>query len=230
MVTYDTPSRTGEFRAVVPNFEFAEPARTALIVVDLTNFDAHPQHGFARVLAGHGADLSYYWDQVETRAVPNSARLVDSFREAGGRIVFTRVGAQFGDFADSLVHLRELHRQSGSQRGTLEYEMRSEFVPREGEALVDKPGSSAFTTGNLDAILRNAGVSNLVFCGVVTNGCVLLSALTAWDLGYSVHIVEDACATDSQQAHQAGLLIAEWLGCEITTTNTVITRMSARTF
>ncbi|MCG3774686.1 MAG: Peroxyureidoacrylate/ureidoacrylate amidohydrolase RutB [Nitrospira sp.] len=212
----------GEFRAVVPSLAPFIAGETALIVVDMTNFDAHPDHGFARVVAGHGADLSHYWEKVEKFALPNSMRLVDAFRLSGGRIVFTRVGGQFNDYADSLVHLRALHRQSGSQRGTVEFDMRAEFEPRRGEIVVDKPGSSAFTTGNLDILLRNAGVKHLVFCGVVTNACVLLSALTAWDLGYAVRIVEDACAADSDEAQNAGLMVARWLGCEIVMTDAVI--------
>jgi nicotinamidase-related amidase len=215
----------GEFRAVVPDQPDADPRESALIVVDLTNFDSHPEHGFARVLAEEGADLSYYWDRVEQFAVPNSARLVEAFRAAGGRIVYTRVGGQFDDYGDSLVHLRDLHRRSGTQRGTDEFELRDEFVPRAGEAIVDKPGSSAFTTGNLDVLLRNAGVRRVVFCGVVTNACVLLSALTAWDLGYAVQIVDDACASDSQEMHRAALAVAEWLGCAITNTAEAVAQL-----
>jgi nicotinamidase-related amidase len=225
-MTHDTH---GEFRSIVPSHQPMDPATTALAVIDLTNFDAHPKHGFSRVLAEEGADLSYYWDQVETRAVPNSIQLVQAFRAAGGRVVFTRVGGQFGDYADSLVHLRALHRRAETLRGTEEFDMREEFVPQLGEAIVDKPGSSAFTTGNLDALLRNAGIQTIVFCGVVTNACVLLSALTAWDLGYAVQIVDDACASDSQEMHDAALSVARWLGCAITETASVIDKLQPST-
>lgn len=224
-----THQEQGEFRAVVPLQDTIDPTTTALGVIDLTNFDSHPRHGFSRVLAEEGLDLSYYWDRVESLAVPNSVRLVEAFREAGGRVVFTRVGGQFGDYADSLVHLRNLHRRAETLRGTEEFDMREEFVPRLGEAIVDKPGSSAFTTGNLDVLLRNAGVQTIVFCGVVTNACVLLSALTAWDLGYAVRIVDDACASDSQEMHDAGLSVARWLGCVITDTATVLAELQPAT-
>jgi len=215
-------SDQGEFRAVVPDQPGFDPRESALIVVDMTNFDSHPEHGFARVLAEEGADLSYYWNRIEQSTVPNCAQLVEAYREAAGRIVYTRVGGQFEDYGDSLVHLRQLHRRAGTQRGTEEFDLRDEFVPRVGEAIVDKPGSSAFTTGNLDVLLRNAGVKTVVFCGVVTNACVLLSALAAWDLGYAVRIVDDACAADSEEMHTSALSIAQWLGCEIANTADVL--------
>ncbi|QEC48494.1 cysteine hydrolase [Baekduia soli] len=222
-----TGPEKGEFRAVVPHQRDMDPRTTALIVVDLTRFDAHPEHGFAGVLAEEGTDLSYYWDRVEALAVPNSARLLEGFRVAGGRVVFTRVGGQFEDYGDSLVHLRDLHRRSGTLRGTEEFDLRDEFVPRLGEAVVDKPGSSAFTTGNLDVLLRNAGVRTLVCCGVVTNACVLLTALAGWDLGYDVRIVDDACASDSQEMHDAALSVAHWLGCVVTDTDRVLQELLA---
>lgn len=124
------------------------------------------------------------------------------------------------------MHLRDLHRRAEMLRGTEEFDMRSEFVPQLGEAIVDKPGSSAFTTGNLDVLLRNAGMKTIVFCGVVTNACILLSAVTAWDLGYAVRIVEDACAADSQEIHDASLSVTRWLGCVITQTSNVIAELS----
>lgn len=216
----------GRFRAVVPEDASSLVRDSALVVVDMTKFDSHPDHGFARVLAEEGASLSYYWDRLESLTVPNCERLVDAYRNAGGRIVYTRVGGQFDDYGDSLKHLRQLHRRAGTQRGTDEYALRDEFVPRPGEAIVDKPGSSAFTTGNLDALLRNAGVRTVVFCGVVTNACVLLSALSAWDLGYSVQIVDDACAADSQEMHESALAVADWLGCDIIQTDDVLTSLS----
>jgi nicotinamidase-related amidase len=207
---------------VVPEPATLDPKTTALVVVDLTNFDSHPRHGFSRVLDEEGADLSYYWNRVESLTVPNSVRLLEAFREVGGRVVFTRVGGQFSDYADSLVHLRGLHRRAETLRGTEEFDLRDEFVPQLGEAMIDKPGSSAFTTGNLDVLLRNAGVQTIVFCGVVTNACVLLSALSAWDLGYDVRIVDDACASDSQEMHDAALGVARWLGCVTTDTASLV--------
>ncbi|KAA9164408.1 cysteine hydrolase [Amycolatopsis acidicola] len=203
-----------------------DPARTALVVIDMTTFDADPAGGLAKVFAEDGVDLEYYWKRLAGQVLPNSARLLEKFRTAGARVVFTRVGAQFGDYRDSQPHIRDLHERSGSLRGTREFEVLDALAPRAGEAVVDKVGSSAFATGNLDILLRNAGVTDVVFCGVITNACVLLSALAAWDLGYSVSIVDDACGANSAEIHGAALSVAGWLGCHLLTADQVLAKLT----
>lgn len=218
----------GEFRDVVPDINKLNMGDTALVIIDVTNFDAHPDHGFARVMKEQNVDLSYYWDRVENTLMPNVSSLLSAFREDGGRVLFARAGANFSDFGDTLVHLRDLQRRAGTQRGTDEIEVREEILPRIGEAVVDKPGLSAFTTGNADSILRNAGVKTIVMTGVVTNGCVICSALTAWDMGYSVYLVDDACAADNQAVHDASIEVMRWLGIPIVTTEEILDRMGRR--
>lgn len=198
---------------------FGDPSQTALVLIDLTRWDAHPDYGFARLMAESGSPITAYFDRVANQTVPNVLRLLEAFRARGGRVVWARVGGAFNDYGDVQSNLRNSFRESGTLRGTPEYEELDELEPLSGEAIVDKVGSSAFTSGNMDAILRHAGVQNVVFCGVVTNACVLLSALSAWDLGYSVRIVDDACASTSDEMHAAGLAVAEFLGCEITQTD-----------
>jgi nicotinamidase-related amidase len=213
----------------VPDAGGLDLATTALVIIDVTNFDAHPEHGFARVMQEEDVDLSYYWRRLDETLMPNVKRLLEAFRERDARIMFARAGAQFGDFADTLVHLRQLQRRAGTLRGTDEFEVREEILPRVGEAVVDKPGLSAFTTSNADIILRNAGVETIVLCGVVTNGCVLTSALTAWDLGYSVQLVEDACAADNEAIHDASVQVMRWFGMPIVSTDSVLVQLGQDT-
>lgn len=210
------------FQDLQPLVEGGDASKIALVVIDLNNFCANPEGGLGRVWEEEGDDLSYYWTRMESVVMPNVTRLIQAFREVGARLVFVRAGAQFEDFADTLVHLRELQRRAGSLRGTFEHDLRPDIVPRLGEAVLDKPGESVFTTGNADSILRNAGVDRIVICGVVTNGCVMLSALPAFDLGYTVYVVEDACAADTDHIHQAALDCMSWLGMPIVTADDVV--------
>lgn len=214
------------FQDLQPLIEGNDPRKVALVIIDLNNFCAHPSGGLSRVWTEEGDDLSYYWQRVENVLMPNVKQLIGIFREVGARIVFVRAGAQFADFGDTLVHLRELQQRAGSLRGTHEHDLRDDLQPQIGEAVLDKPGESVFTTGSADSILRNAGVERIVICGVVTNGCVMLSALPAFDLGYTVYVVEDACAADSQHMHQAGLDCMSWLGMPIVKTSDIVEAMS----
>lgn len=219
-------SSRGLAAAAVPELR---SGAAALMVIDVTNFDAHPEHGFARFAREEGMDLDYYWDRVANLMMPNLVLLLEAFRAAAARVVHVRVGAQFEDYGDSQAHFREVHRRSGALRGTDEFEVRNELRPRLGEAVIDKSGASAFTTGNADTVLRNAGVEQLAISGVVTNGCVIASAITAWDLGYQVLVVEDACVGGDADQDASALQVMGSMGMTICSTRELIEQLSPAT-
>ena len=66
-----------------------------------------------------------------------------------------------------------------------------------GDISVDKYRMSGFWDTELDSILRNLGVKTLLFAGVNTDQCVLISLQDANFLGYGCVLVEDCCATTS---------------------------------
>ena len=98
---------------LVPGSREARPSETALVVIDLTKFDAHPRHGYATVMRDSGSDLSYYFARVQRETIPNCVRLVDEFRSYGVRLVWTRVGGQFDDYGDVQPNLRRIFRGVG---------------------------------------------------------------------------------------------------------------------
>ncbi len=60
--------------------------------------------------------------------------------------------------------------------------------------------------------MRRAGWTDLAFCGIATESCVLKSAADAFEHGYAPWIVTDACASDAgPDVHDAGLLVARRL-------------------
>jgi nicotinamidase-related amidase len=62
---------------------------------------------------------------------------------------------------------------------------------------VDKFRMSGFWDTPLDAILRNLGVTTLLFGGVNADQCVLATLMDANFLGYDTIMVEDCSATTS---------------------------------
>lgn len=217
------------FQTLAPLLENEDPKTSALVIVDVNNFCAHPTGGLNRVWEAEGDDLSYYWDRVENLLMPNVKSLLKAYREVGGRVMFIRAGAQFDDYADTVVNLRDIQRRAQSLRGTWEHDVREDIEPKVGEAVVDKPGASAIVSSGMDPILRNAGVKTIAICGVVTNNCVLQTALPAWDLGYTVYVVEDACAADTEHIHTAALDVMGWIGLPIVKTSDVVARLEGRT-
>lgn len=64
---------------------------------------------------------------------------------------------------------------------------------------MDKRHYSAFSGTDLDVRLRERGVTTVVLTGVLTDICVLHTAISAYNLGYKIEIVADAVATLSEE-------------------------------
>jgi nicotinamidase-related amidase len=67
--------------------------------------------------------------------------------------------------------------------------------PESGEPVLHKTSHNAFTTTNLHQLLTQAGVRELLVCGIRTEQCVETTARVGSDLGYEVVFVTDATTT-----------------------------------
>lgn len=79
-------------------------------------------------------------------------------------------------------------------------------TPLEGEKNYEKSVNSAFIGTGLEADLSQAGLRNLVVCGLTTPHCVSTSVRMAANLGFKVTIAHDACAAFTEAAD------ASWRG------------------
>lgn len=82
-------------------------------------------------------------------------------------------------------------------------------VPRTGETMFWKHGSSAFHGTGLDAYLRSQGITDLVIAGAVAAFCVTSTVRQASDLGYQVLLPMDALLGFDLPAHDGGQIDAE---------------------
>jgi len=88
--------------------------------------------------------------------------------------------------------------------GSWNAEICDSMKPKEGEMVVKgKTGLCGFKSTNLDFLLRQKGIKNVVMCGFLTNCCVESSMRTAYENGYKVYTVKDACAATSVEGHEA---------------------------
>ena len=70
-----------------------------------------------------------------------------------------------------------------------------------------KHGYTAFTT-EFENYIRERQVERLVLCGIATDGCILKSAVDAFERGIEPVVVTDACASHGgREIHEAGLLL-----------------------
>ena len=75
----------------------------------------------------------------------------------------------------------------------------------------ENSSSSSSSVAFTDAFARHLeahAVARLVLCGVATDGCVLKTAVDAFERGVEPIVVVDACASHGgTAAHEAGLLL-----------------------
>jgi nicotinamidase-related amidase len=67
-----------------------------------------------------------------------------------------------------------------------------ELAPVDGEIVIEKPGKGAFYATDLGEVLKEKGVSQLVFAGVTTEVCVQTTMREANDRGYECLLAEEA--------------------------------------
>jgi nicotinamidase-related amidase len=207
--------------------------RAALLLIDLQNYDAHPDHGIGPALRADDPEAAaYYFQVVEQRVVPNVRRLLAFFHAHGLRVAYTQSGATLADGSDLSPHRRARFagtangRRSIFHRDEPEYAILEALTPRPGDLLVHKNTISAFNSSNLDLLLRNLGVDDLVIAGVVTDGCVDSTGRDAVDRGYRCVIVSDACAAWDQSWHEQALAAFARYWGRVRTTDEVMAELS----
>ena len=67
--------------------------------------------------------------------------------------------------------------------------------------IIEKSVNSAFIGTDLHELLQEIGATELTICGLTTPHCVSTTARMAANLGYSVRLVEDACAAFTSNAN-----------------------------
>lgn len=178
-------------------------SRTAMIVVDMQNDFCHR----AGWLASIGVDVA------PARApIDPLARLLPALRVAGVPIVWVNWGNRRdrSNLSPSLLHVynptgRDCglgDRLAGTGAAVLEKDSWSaaivdELVPDSDDIRVDKFRMSGFWDTPLDSILRNLGVTTLLFGGVNADQCVFHTLADANFLGYDTLMVADCTATTS---------------------------------
>jgi nicotinamidase-related amidase len=169
-----------------------DPARLALVIIDMQRDFLEPG-GFGEALGNDVRRLA--------PLVPAVAALLGAFRDRGLAVIHTKE-CHRPDLSDCPPAKRRRGRgtlrigdQGPMGRILIEGEPGNDFVPplrpRAGEIVIAKRGKGAFYATDLDAELKNLGVTHLVITGVTTEVCVQTTMREANDRGYECLLVED---------------------------------------
>jgi ureidoacrylate peracid hydrolase len=182
-----------------------DPARSALLFIDVQNWSATRRGGEFEGLseAAFRDRYGYFFDRIEAGTIPNMQRLQAACRGAGIEVMYTVIESLTRDGRDRSLDYKitgfNVPRGSGDAR------VIDAIAPGPDEIVIPKTASSVFNATNIDYVLRNLGVAQLVVSGFITDQCVESAVRDACDRGYLVTLVTDACATYSQDRHDASL-------------------------
>lgn len=179
-----------------------DPARTALLVVDL-------QRGFMDEAVAH----SFVPEALAI--VPNVNRLAAVLRAAGGRVVFIRMVATEAAarewsvyYEDLTLPSRRAQRFESMRAGGPGHELWPGLEVGAADLIVDKTRYSAFIQGSsdLEAVLRREGVDTVLVAGTVTNTCCESTARDAMMRNFRTAMISDANAARTDEAHIGALI------------------------
>ena len=176
------------------------PARCAVLTIDLQNDFLHPDGAYGR--AGQTA--------APMAALPAQMRpVIDAVRGAGGVYVsaqFTLVPGPGGTplIAPHLKALRPFLTAGDFAPGGFGHSLVDALAP--ADFTIEKVAYSAFYQTRLEYVLRAVGVEWLIIGGIVTNGGVASTVRDAHLRNIPTVLLSDGCAAFDPAVHDATLL------------------------
>lgn len=171
-------------------FEQLNPAKTALVVIDL--------------------DCGTEWSSEQQAQAMSTHinQLTTALRSHNGTVAFIttpiiKATSNFRAlFGDERTNIYEADGKSGTTAT-----LWPELITDHRDIITTKQGHSAFFPGKCDLHehLQRRGITSLLITGVVTNVCCEASARDAAELQYEVTMVSDALAGHAHGLHEASL-------------------------
>ncbi len=152
------------------------------------------------------------------KAMKNTMKLIEDAQEKGYEVFFiqhisTREGATF--FLPNSDGVK-LHTRFDVSVGTV----------------IQKHYPNSFRETSLEAKLKEKGIKDLIICGAMSHKCVDTTVRAAFDLGYNIELVSDACATKdlvfqnetikAKDVHSAFMTSLNGLFCKVKFTREII--------
>gem|GEM_PF-314550 len=205
---------------------------TALIIVDMQNYDTNRCWN---IIGTEGSGTSpgsfdYYYDRIENIIIPNLKTILLFFRDKNLMIIHVRIASLYKDLVDMpdlwklrmYQHQRDSCRKYDSYYESEEMQIIDGLKPLENEIEIIKSTGNAFTSTNLDFILRNKGIKSLVIGGAWLNSCVEDTVRVGADLGYLITLLEDGAVAPDKEYHLAATRVLGAMYCNVKDTNNVI--------
>lgn len=180
-------------------YDVMEPAKTALVVVDLQNFFMKP--GFMGEVP------------MARAIVPAVNRLAAGVRGLGGTVVWIKNSTNDTRESWSNYHAylctpeRAERRYATMDEAHEGHQLWHELDVKPEDAQIPKKRFSAFVQGSsgIEAYLRGRGIDTVLITGTATHVCCESSARDAMMLNFKTVMVSDGTATHDDAMHNASL-------------------------
>ncbi len=187
-------------RGTAHPFGRLDPARTALVVIDMQNGFLLPEAGYVAIPAA-------------LEIIPAINRAAGALRAAGGRVVWIVTSHLPETPEDWSVNCGALMRDGGAARaaalapGSFGHALHDGLAVDPADDIVEKTRFSCFLPGTCDLPerLRAAGIDSVAIAGTATNVCCESSARDAMMLNFRTVMLSDANAAMSEAEHRAAL-------------------------
>jgi nicotinamidase-related amidase len=159
---------------------------TAVLIMDYQNDIVHG-------VAAHDPQL-----------VDRAAAVLSGARLAGVPVLYVIVCFRLGypEVSDRNKIFRGLKAAGRLGEGTPGAEIHPQVAPQPTEVIVTKRRVGAFSTTDLESVLRAKNVTSLVLLGIATSGVVLSTVRWAADADYDLIVLEDCCADSDAEVHR----------------------------
>ena len=162
-------------------------SRTALLIMDYQN------------------DIVNFLPEKDREPLLDKAgAIVKEARRAGIPVIYVVVR-----FRDGYPEINPKNRMFGGlkkmgwlREGTPGAEIHAKVAPQPGDIVVTKRRVGAFSTTDLETVLRAKDIDTLVLFGISTSGVVLSTVRWAADRDYQLVVIGDACADRDQEVHR----------------------------
>lgn len=183
-----------------------DPARTALVVVDMQNIFAG---------RGDGPGLPGGDTSGALGAIEKTRRLADAARASAVRVVYLAMIKNPERGAKPII------------RTSRDIKIVDELLPRPGDKVIEKCWYSGFRGTDLDKFLKRHRLEYLLFTGIATNICVESTLRDAYFLNYWPILVSDATHNAGPPATQQATLwnVEEAFGW-VATTDAILKALS----
>jgi nicotinamidase-related amidase len=164
-----------------------DPGRTAVLVMDYQN-----------------DILGMLPEKAQAPLLERASAILKAAREAHLPIIYVVVRFRTGypEVNRQNQRFSSLKETGRLREGTPGAEIHARVAPQPGDIVVTKRRVGAFSTTDLETILRAHNISTLALFGISTSGVVLSTVRWAADLDYQLLVVADACADFDDEVHR----------------------------